>query len=176
MVFHGNISSSPKAITKTVQTTTTCLTIFPTGIAHKHDGGAIMLETYSNATINNCSFTRNKATEDGGAIYVRRRSQITIINSNFQFNEVMNSGGSILVQHSFAMIRFSTFETELSSTKYGGSIAAEHVGNITISSCIFSNCSAGFGGSVSIRAESIINATNSLFNSSYSNFSGGTFY
>ena len=46
---------------------------FVTGLAYENDGGAIMLETYSNSTINDCSFERNKASDDGGAIYGKKK-------------------------------------------------------------------------------------------------------
>ena len=145
-------------------------------VVHENDGGAIMLETYSNATINNSSFIGNKPSDDGGAIYGRRRSQIILSNSNFQFNKAWNSGGSILVQHSLVLIKTSTFKNDISFIGQGGSIAAEHVGNVTIDNCHFINCSAAKGGSVSIRAESNLIAKYSLFDRSFSSLSGGALY
>ena len=135
-----------------------------------------MLETYSSATLSNCSFIENKASDDGGAMYVRRRSQIIISNSNFQFNKAWNSGGSILVQHSLVIIKFSTFENDASVMAHGGSIAVEHVGNVTIDNCQFINCTAEYGGSVSVRAESIVIAKYSFFDRSFSTLSGGALY
>ena len=147
-----------------------------TGIAHEHDGGAIMLETYSNAIFSYCSFMRNKATDNGGAIYCRRRSQLIIRDSDLQANNAWNSGGSILVQHSLAVIYSSTFENESSAVGYGGSIAAEHVGNVTLDNCIFISCEAANGGSVSVRTESILIAKSFLLDSSFSTSSGGGLY
>ena len=135
-----------------------------------------MLETYSNATIIDCSFTKNQASDCGGAIYGRRRSQIRISYSYFQFNKAWNSRGSVLVQHSLVVISSSTFDKESSVEGYGGSISAEHVGNITIDSCQFMNCTAVHGGSISVRAESILIANISHFDYSFSNSSGGSVY
>ena len=135
-----------------------------------------MLETYSNATVNDCSFIENTATDDGGAVYSRRRSQLIIVYSYLQSNKALNSGGSILVQHSLAIVSSSTFENESSVLGYGGSISAEHVGNVTIDSCEFINCTAVHGGSVSIRAESILRVKRSLYDSSFSTTNGGGMY
>ena len=59
---------------------------------------------------------------------------------------------------------------------YGGSISAEHVGNVTIDNCLFINCTAEYGGSVSVRAESILVKTNSFTDSCFSNSNGGSLF
>ena len=135
-----------------------------------------MLETYSNATIANCTFIKNKATDNGGAIYCRRRSQLIIRHSHLQANNAWSSGGSILVQHSLAIITFSTFEDDISIMGYGGSISVERVGDVTIDNCQFINCTAPNGGSVSVRAESVLIAKENLFDQSFSNSCGGGLY
>ena len=135
-----------------------------------------MVETYSNVTITDCSFTKNQASDDGGAIYCRRRSQLIIRDSYLQANNAWNNGGAILVQHSLAIISFSTFKNDISIMGHGGSIAAEHVGNVTIDNCSFINCTAANGGSVSVKTESFIIANKSLFDNSFSNSSGGSLY
>ena len=149
---------------------------FLTGIVHESDGGAIMLETYSNATITDCSFINNQASYNGGAICSRRISQLIIRDSYLWANNVCNSGGSILVEYSLLIIKSSTFENDISAKGYGGSIAAEHVGNVTIDNCLFINCTAANGGSVSVRAESVVITNNSHFDNSFSNSSGGGLY
>ena len=135
-----------------------------------------MLESYSSATIADCSFIQNKATDNGGAIYCRRRSQLIIRNSDLQANNAWNSGGSILLEHSLAIISFNTFQNDISAMGYGGSIAAEHVANVTIDNCQFINCSAPNGRSVSVREESIIIAKKSLFDNIFSNSRGDGLY
>ena len=135
-----------------------------------------MLETYSNATISDCIFTKNKASDDGGAIYGRRRSQIRIGNSILKFNKASNSGGSILVQHSLVIIKSSTFNNDISTMGYGGCIATEHVGNVTIDNCQFFKCTAKYGGSVSVRAESTFIANYSHFERSFSTLNEGALY
>ena len=47
-----------------------------TGFSFENDGGALMLETYSKATVQNCYFAVSEAADNGGAIYMKIRSQI----------------------------------------------------------------------------------------------------
>ena len=138
-----------------------------------HDGGAILVQTYSNATINNCHFTSNQASVDGGAIYIKRRCFVKINNSSFQFNEAENNGGSILVQHSKSQIKSCTFDSDSATTGQGGSIYIENVGNVTIIETLFSNCKSIIGGSITVKTESILITQYLSIHESFSNSSGG---
>ena len=71
-----------------------------------------MLETYSEATVNNCYFEGNEATDNGGAILVKIRSQLTLSNSIFKLNKANNTGGPIIIQQSMAIIKYCTFLNE----------------------------------------------------------------
>ena len=146
-----------------------------TGINQKHDGGAIMVQTYSNATVDACQFTANQASSNGGAIYIKRRSLTVINNTFFQSNHAKNNGGSIFVQHSKSKITFCTFELEsaISGQGEGGSICIENVGNVTILESSFLNCKAFIGGSVAVKTESILRMQYSSVYQSYAKKAGG---
>ena len=139
----------------------------------EHDGGAILVQTYSNATINSCHFTSNQASVDGGAIYIKRRCFVKINNSSFQFNEAENNGGSILVQHSKSQIESCTFDSDSATTGQGGSLCIENVGNATIIETSFSSCKSITGGSIAVKTEGILIAQYLSIQESFSNSSGG---
>ena len=132
-----------------------------------------MVQTYSNATINSCSFKSNQASGDGGAIYIKRRSFVKINNSSFQFNQAENNGGSILVQHSKSQIESCTFDNDSAIIGQGGSICIENVGNVTIIDVLFSCCKSIIGGSIAVKTESICIVQYSSIYESFSNSSGG---
>ena len=150
--------------------------LYLSGIVQEHDGGAILVQTYSNATINNCYFTSNQASSDGGAIYMKRRCFAKINNSSFQFNQAENNGGSILVQHSKSQIESCTFDSDSAITGKGGSICIENVGNVTIIEVSFSNCKSPIGGSIAVKTEGILIAQYLSIHESFSNSSGGSLF
>ena len=133
----------------------------------------MVLQTYSNGTIERCHFVSNEATDDGGAICVSRRSILNVDNSTFTANKARNSGGSILVQHSQVHIEKCKFHLDSVSEAYGGSITGETVGNITIKETTFHQCEAPLGGSYALVAESVMNIENSVLSQSFSSVSGG---
>ena len=132
-----------------------------------------MLQTYSNGTIERCHFVSNEASDDGGAIYVSRRSILNVASSTFTANKARNSGGSILVQHSQVHIEKCQFHKESVSEAYGGSIAVQTVGDITVKETTFRQCEAPLGGSYALVAESVIKIENSVLSQSFSSSSGG---
>ena len=83
-------------------------------------GGAILVQTASDANITNCHFSDNQATDDGGAIYVKIASNLIVSNSWFQRNTAEDSGGSIALLDSHAFIRLSHFLFESVSHGFWG--------------------------------------------------------
>ena len=153
-----------------------CFFLFLSGIVQEHDGGAIMVQTYSNASINSCYFTSNQASSDGGAIYIKRRYFVKINNSSFQSNQAENNAGSILVQHSKSQIESCTFDSDSATTGQGGSICIENVGNVTIIATSFSNCKSLIGGSIAVKTEGTLIAQYlSIHESFSSSCEGGLF-
>ena len=115
-----------------------------------------MLQKYSKGIIQRCQFLSNEATDDGGAIYASRRSNLNVDSSTFTANKARNSGGSILVQHSQVHIEKCQFQHDSVLEVYGGSIAGETVGNITIKETTFHQCEAPSGGCCALVAESVM--------------------
>ena len=141
------------------------------GIVQEHDGGAILVQTYSNATINSCYFISNQASSDGGAIYIKRRCFVKINNSSFQFNQAENQGGSILVHHSKSQIESCTFDSD--SAIIGGAVCIEYASNVTIIETSFSNCKSFIGGSIAVKIECILITQYLSIHESFSNSAGG---
>ena len=148
--------------------------LFLLGIVQEHDGGAIMVQTYSNATINSCHFMSNQASVDGGAIFIKQRCFVKISNSSFQFNQANNNGGAILVQlYSKSQIESCTFDSDSAKTGQGSSICIENVGNVAITETSFSNCKSIIGGSIAVKTEGILIAQYLSIHESFSNSTGG---
>ena len=150
-----------------------CLFCLLLGIVQEQYGGAMMVQTYSNATISSCYFTSNQASSDGGAIYITRRCFVKINYSSFQFNQAGNSGGSIFVHYSKSQIESCTFENDSAIIGQGGSICVENVGNVTITATSFSHCKAFAGGSIAVKTEGILILHCLYIYESFSNNSGG---
>ena len=147
----------------------------PTGIAYENDGGALVLETYSEATVYNCLFEANEAADNGGAIFVKTVSFLKLGESILRLNKAKNNGGSILVQNSMAIIKSCTFSDESVVSGFGGAIIADNVANVTIQGCLFNNCTAENGGSISVVLESVLKIENSNVTDSLAK-EGGSFY
>ena len=135
-----------------------------------------MLETYSEAIVQNCTFHSNEAADNGGAILIEIRSQIKLYNSFFKLNKAKNSGGSILVQHSQVIINSCTFLHELANLGLGGAICAENVANVTIQGSLFYYCTASYGGSLSVKSETVLTIENSNISGSSAINEGGSVY
>lgn len=104
------------------------------------------------ATINNCEFTGNFASNRGGAIYNNSTSS-NIMNCNFSFNSVPTSAGGAL------MIRNGNDDT---------------FDPVNIANCTFEENSAGFGGALgAYDSKSIVNITDCDFLSNTAATSGG---
>ena len=135
-----------------------------------------MLETYSEATLNNCYFEGNEAVDNRGSIYIKIRSKIILINSALKLNKAKNSGGSILIGHSQAIIDSCTVSNELVVLGYGGAISAENVANATVKESSFDNCVGSYGGSLSVKSESTLKLEHTNITNSFAiNDGGGLF-
>ena len=132
-----------------------------------------MLQIYSKATINNCYFEANEADDNGGAIFVKMRSDLTVFYSILRRNKAQNNGGSILVQHSEAFLMSCSFSNESATSGFGGAICAENVANVTVRESSFYYCKAYYGGSVSIKLESVLKIQDSNIVGSFASTEGG---
>ena len=135
-----------------------------------------MLGTYSEATLDNCSFVANKAADTGGAVYVKISSQIRIRNSILRLNKAKNSGGSMLIHHSQAIVQSSTFSNESVTLGYGGAICVESVANVTVQETSFDGCVGLYGGAMSVMSDSILKLEYSNLTASVGLNKGGGLY
>ena len=135
-----------------------------------------MLETYSEASLDTCFFEGNEAINNGGAIFIKIRSKILLRSSTLKHNKAKNNGGAILRQHSTAIVKSCTFSNESVVHGYGGAISSENVANLTVQESCFDNCMASYGGSLSVRYESILKLEHSNFADSYAINEGGGLY
>ena len=149
---------------------------FSTDITYENDGGALMLETYSEATLDTCFFDGNKAADNGGAIYIKIRSKIMLKDSTLKLNKAKNSGGSLLISHSQAIIESCTFSNDSAILGYGGAISLENVANVTVQESSFDSCKASYGGSVSVKSESILKLEYSNLADSFAINAGGDLF
>ena len=143
-----------------------------TGIAYENDGGALKLETYSEASIDNCLFEGNEAANIGGAISIKILSVMKLHDSILRHNKAKYSGGSILLEHSRATIESCTFSNESVIYGNGGAIIAENTANVTIQASSFYNCMAWYGGSISVAIKSVLNIENSNLSDSFAKQGG----
>ena len=90
-----------------------------------------------------------------------------------KLNKAVNSGGSISIRHGQALIQSCTFSNESVVSGYGGAITAENVANVTIQGSSFYNCMASYGGSVSVKSESILRIKHSNVADSFAMNEGG---
>ncbi|MFN5442752.1 MAG: YCF48-related protein, partial [Crocinitomicaceae bacterium] len=163
------------------------------------EGGAISIDMANDftgkpavATINNCSFKNNLASNNGGAIYVEGKSRLIITGSSFCNNQTQgsgsstgsNGGGAIFSDNSYTKIIGSTFygnNADYFSGGYGGavmSLSNTIAPNKTlyISGCSFGANNAKRGGGVFVgnRINAVIE--NSLFYTNNATETGGAIY
>jgi len=98
--------------------------------------GAGMSLTLTSPVIRNCNFTNNTAT-DGAAIYVAGSSSATILNCNFSANHASNAGGAIYNSSlTITTITSCSFSAN-SATQYGGAIF-NNITTPSLTNCYFS--------------------------------------
>jgi CSLREA domain-containing protein len=111
------------------------------------DGG-LHVSTFRTVTVNNCTFTRNKAHE-GAAI--KNRGTLTVNDSTFSENVSLINGGAISNWGGTVVINGSSFNGN--AAPFGGAIASGH-GSVMISQSTFvSNDASVEGGAVTAGGE-----------------------
>ena len=113
--------------------------LFYNNIATQNTNGGVVAAYAANVTIEDSSFTSNKANNNGGAILIVN-CYVTIINSAF-INNSANSGGAIKSWALFSPSSFTTisncaFQHNLAND---GSVLSSIATNIHIDSCLFQN-------------------------------------
>ena len=135
-----------------------------------------MLAIYSNAAVHNSYFDGNEAADNGGALFIKIRSKMKLTDSIFKLNEAQNSGGSIAIQHSHGIFQSCEFTKESAVFGSGGAISAENVANVTVLDSSFDNCTAFYGGSMSVTSESVLVIENLYVTNSFAFNNGGSIY
>ena len=92
----------------------------------KSDNGGAIFSTKSTLTIENCTFSNNKATNKGGAIYVYS-GKLNVDKSTFKSNIAASTGGAIFTSSSKLTVKKSKF----TSNKVENSKSSGHGGAIT---------------------------------------------
>ncbi len=113
------------------------------GKNNSSSGGAIYLDSNTNLTIINCTFTDNYAAAFGAAIFSYSNNKISINDSEFINNKAGNAGGAIfsLSANDNVIIENSLFENN--TARAGGAIQSS--GNLTIAGSTFKK-NTGTGG------------------------------
>ncbi|RKY12649.1 MAG: hypothetical protein DRP82_06490, partial [Planctomycetota bacterium] len=123
------------------------------------DGGAIYIESNSNPTIINCTFTGNSANSYGGAIYCYSSSP-TLTNCIFSDNNANWYGGAIYCDSGTLTVTNCTFSGN-STNWYGGAIYCYH-STLSISNCTFNGNSANDNGGAVYCYRSTLTLNNSI--------------
>ncbi len=98
-------------------------------------------------TVDNSTFTNNKATTGyGGAIYNEYMATLTVNSSTFT-NNTANYGGAIDNESGTLTVNSSTFTNNKATTGYGGAIF-NFDGTLTVNSSTFTNNTATSGGAI----------------------------
>ncbi|MDR1678742.1 MAG: T9SS type A sorting domain-containing protein [Prevotellaceae bacterium] len=117
-------------------------------------GGAIT--NYSKLTLNNCTFSNNRALDYGGAIYTMPGSTLKVNNCIFTKNYAPSSGGAIMNNGDLSI------NNAVFSENYGNNAGAIYTSNTcVIENCIFSNNSAVYDSAISNYSD--LQVINSIF-------------
>jgi predicted outer membrane repeat protein len=141
------LDASPSALVKN------CL--FEDNYADK--GGAIHVKVFeytykSNVSIEDCNFTRNRASEDGGAIF-SKYGLTRISNCNFIENTAGESGGAIYTKLGELNITNSYFYGN--SAQYGGAMVIND-DKCRVDNCVFvKNAASVRGGAIYSKIEDV---------------------
>ena len=142
------------------------------GTLEDHDnGGAIFWFDVDNATVNNCTFTNNNAT-NAGAILCGNAGSVYINNTIFTYNTANEYGGAIhLLDNDKATVSGCTFRHNEGND--GGAINCNS-SNCRIDDCDFTQNAASYcGGAIGCYARNSVNVTNSNFINNTADGNGG---
>ncbi len=136
-------------------------------------GGAILFESGSNGTVENCNFINNTAS-DGSAICFMG-STGTVRNCNFTNNSCESYGGAIAFSYFGSTGTVTDCNFAYNSAKYGGAIAFAYDSTGTVTNCNFTNNNtADYGGAVYFSSSG--NVTNCNFVNGSSYYGGAVFW
>ena len=151
---------------------------------HVISGGALIISSYSNATIFDCEFTENTAAI-GGAIFVEYSSIVNITKCNFSENMVNCSGiscgcGGVLFSNSGSKVVvidsiFANNTVGPTSSGNNGGVFALYNGATEIYQSDFFGNTVAFGGGIVVCETSFVHIESSRFFSNYA-VRGGVLY
>eukprot|EP00210_Caulerpa_lentillifera_P006697 g6399.t1 len=137
-----------------------------------HDGGAIYVHTFSNATLLHSNFTKNRA-RSGGVLYARNSSTIFVSSSKFSQNEAYQDGGVFYVL-SKSEITISNTLLERNRAQQGGALYTESQSKLTLLDSRFAeNIATSNGGCLNIVDDSRATIANCSFRDSKAQVTGG---
>ena len=121
------------------------------GFGSSSDGGAILVEDYSEVTIDSVTFVNNYALA-GGAVYVTNATTVRISSSVFRGCRSAEGGGAVFLKNiGTVIIEDSTFTNNTANT-VGGAVVIENCNVVHVKNTVFSANVAGYnGGGLSIN-------------------------
>ena len=155
-IQHGNTALSGGAISlsgASGQSIDFANVEFNYNVATDGNGGAIILEDLSTASLINCLFNENTSSSNGGAIYLAEGTTLTINNCSFNSNSITSGNGGAIYSYGATINATNSSFTNNSTTANGGAIACERSSsnvnsNLNITNCSFNSNSAVNGGAI----------------------------
>jgi len=148
-----------------------------TGAYKDGDGGAIVIENYSNPVFYETSFHNNYSTHDGGAIWSHEDCSPTFSYVSFINNASNNAGGALWCQSIDTIVMDSVLFSSNESLYSGGGLYVNATEESRLSRCLFNNnsLSNGGGGGAMFRGVKVT-LDNVIFNANYVIGDGGGFF
>lgn len=166
------IQKSSSKITKCLFKSNTCvsksLKKHSKATKYKFNGGAIIYSQGSSHSLDQCTFTGNKASNHGGSIFVYKTKSLKINKCNFNKNRAaFEDGGAISFAGKKLTILKSTFKNNL-AYEDGGAIDSYSLDGkkiyITIKNSLFqSNTGYKCGGAIWMGVKTVYNVVNTKF-------------
>lgn len=155
-VQHGNTAQSGGAISlsgASGQSISFTNVEFNYNVATDGNGGAIILEDLSAASLTNCSLSGNTSSSSGGAVYLAEGTTLTINNCSFNSNSITSGNGGAIYSYGATITANNTSFANNSTTGNGGAIACERSlskvnSTLNITNCSFTSNSGANGGAI----------------------------
>lgn len=138
--------------------------------ARNTQGGAILIETNSKLTINNCIMRNNVATNNGGVLFSSgSNNEVQITNTKFNSNTASKLGGAIqtggdgskfIIRNSYFTNNIVTHNIYTDNYGFGGAIYSGAHSIVVIDKCNFSSNKALYGNAIANANEAKLNVTN----------------